>query len=105
MSADVQVIRAEPYTEVGDVLRRDAGVLLERWAVRAAAEQPGARRVHHEALLDHLPGFLEARAGRMQQAGDPEGWMRRMTPLTVRADKASYTAWREIAPISARTPV
>src|SRR5438876_4516015 len=31
--------------------------------------------------------------------------MRRMIPLTVRVPRASYTAWSEIAPISARTAV
>src|SRR5262249_2334187 len=35
-------------------------------------EQPGARRIHHEALLDHLPAFLHELGHRLSNAGDPE---------------------------------
>ena len=32
--------------------------MIDRWARRAALEQPHARRVHHDVLLDHLSTFL-----------------------------------------------
>ena len=35
--------------------------------------------------------------------GEPAGWMRRMMPLSTRTPRESYTAWREIAPISVFT--
>lgn len=49
MSVDPQVIRAEPHTEIGNLLQRDAGIVLERWSRRAVEEQPNAKRVHHDA--------------------------------------------------------
>src|SRR5262249_40006018 len=58
MAVDPNVIRSEPHTTVGTVIQRDAGLIIERWAARAVAEQPNAGRDHHAALLDHLPGFL-----------------------------------------------
>jgi signal transduction histidine kinase len=58
MPADLHQIRAEPHAEVGALLQRDAGAIIERWAQRAAQEQPGAKRLHRDALLDHLLNFL-----------------------------------------------
>jgi signal transduction histidine kinase/CheY-like chemotaxis protein len=58
MTVDPQVLRSEQHVEVGKVIHRDAGLLIERWARRAAVEQPNAARVHHQTLLDHLPTFL-----------------------------------------------
>ena len=59
MSTSAQTIRSERYAEIGDIIGRDAGVLLDRWARRAAQEQPNAKRVHHDVLLDDLTGFLQ----------------------------------------------
>ena len=72
MAADVEVIRAERYTEVAAIIQRDSTLLLDRWARRAAEEQPSAQRVHHAALLDHLPGLLRALGKRLQQTGTPD---------------------------------
>lgn len=59
MSVDPQQIRSEEHGEVGAVLQRDCGVIIQRWSARAVREQPHGQRVHHEALLDHLPGLLQ----------------------------------------------
>ena len=42
MSIDPQVIRSEPHTTIGNLLQRDASIVLERWSRQAAAEQSGA---------------------------------------------------------------
>lgn len=60
MSTDPQIVRSEPHTEVGFIIRRDTSLLLERWSRRAAEEQPNARRIHHQVLLDHFREFLQA---------------------------------------------
>ena len=58
MTTKSALLRAEPHATVGSVVLRDAGLVIERWAVRAREEQPAAKRVHHDVLLDHLPTFL-----------------------------------------------
>jgi PAS domain S-box-containing protein len=58
MSIDPQLIRSESHQEIGTLIQRDAGVLIERWRQRALAEEPTARQVYRSALLDHLPTFL-----------------------------------------------
>jgi signal transduction histidine kinase/CheY-like chemotaxis protein len=59
MNLNPQMLRSEQHIEVGLVIQRDAGVLIERWARRAIQEQPHAARAHHESLLDHLPRLLQ----------------------------------------------
>src|SRR5947209_1934668 len=58
MTVDPHLIRSEHHIRVGSLLQRDAGLIIERWSRRAVAEQPGAARLHHEALQDDLPTFL-----------------------------------------------
>jgi signal transduction histidine kinase/ActR/RegA family two-component response regulator len=58
MSVDPQVIRAEEHAEIGDLLQRSIGFLIERWSRRAVEEQPNARRVHHAVLVDHMRDLL-----------------------------------------------
>jgi signal transduction histidine kinase/ActR/RegA family two-component response regulator len=60
MTIDPQVLRSEQFTEIGRLIQRDAGLLIQRWSHRAAQEQPHAARSHHQALLDHLPALLDA---------------------------------------------
>jgi len=64
-------IRAGRYTELGAVIQRDASLVVERWAKRAAEEQPSASRVHHKDLLDHFPSFLQELATGLAESGDP----------------------------------
>jgi signal transduction histidine kinase/CheY-like chemotaxis protein len=56
---DPQMLRSEQYVEVGEILLRDAGIIIERWAQRAIQEQPSGARAHHEVLRDHLPRLLQ----------------------------------------------
>lgn len=70
MSTDATVIRAGRYAEIGAVVRRDATAMIDRWARRAADEQPTARRVHHAVLLDDLPAFLDELGAGLAEAGD-----------------------------------
>jgi signal transduction histidine kinase/CheY-like chemotaxis protein len=60
MNLDPQVLRSEQHVEVGRLIQRDAGILIERWSRRAVQEQPNAARAHHQALRDHLPRLLHA---------------------------------------------
>lgn len=54
MATDSHTLRAERFVEIGELIQRDAGIVLQRWLVRAAQEQPQAARVHREVLLDKL---------------------------------------------------
>jgi signal transduction histidine kinase/CheY-like chemotaxis protein len=72
MTIDPQVLRSEQHVEVGQVIQRDAGLIIQRWARRAAVEQPTAARVHHAALLDHLSGFLRTLGEGLSASLDPE---------------------------------
>ena len=58
MNLDPRTLRSEQHIQVGRLIQRDAGILIERWTERAVQEQPNAARAHHGALLDHLPRFL-----------------------------------------------
>src|SRR3712207_3061528 len=66
-------IRSEPHTEIGLILQRDAGLLIQRWCRRVVEEQPTARRLHHEELLNHMPSFLEV-LGRSLADSDVAAW-------------------------------
>jgi signal transduction histidine kinase/CheY-like chemotaxis protein len=72
MTTKPAALRAEPHQAVGETIQRDAGVILQRWAERAKAEQPNGKRVHHDVLLDHLPTFLWELGRSLAKAGDPE---------------------------------
>ncbi len=58
MNLNPQLLRSQQHIEVGVVIQRDAGILIDLWAQRAVQEQPHAARAHHEVLLDHLPRLL-----------------------------------------------
>jgi PAS domain S-box-containing protein len=72
MSIDPQLIRSESHREIGSLIQRDAGVLIERWRQRALAEEPNARRVYQPALLDHLPTFLWTLGRTLSESGPLE---------------------------------
>jgi len=55
----LQMLRSEPHIDVGLLIQRDAGIIIERWIRRVVQEQPNAARVHHQTLLDHLPLLLQ----------------------------------------------
>ena len=70
MTTDAIVIRAGRYAEIGKVIQRDATLLIDHWAKRAVREQPSAKRVHHDVLLDELPTFLWELGVSLAEAGD-----------------------------------
>ena len=75
MGSNAQQIRSEPHAQIGAILQKDAPTIIERWAHRAALEQPQALRVHHDVLLDHLPTFLRQMGRSLAEAdADNNGW-------------------------------
>jgi signal transduction histidine kinase len=71
VTTDAKVLRADRFAEIGAVIQRDAGVIIERWCQRSIQEQSQARRVHYQVLLDHLPAFLDALGRGLIESGDP----------------------------------
>jgi signal transduction histidine kinase/CheY-like chemotaxis protein len=71
MSIDIRQIRAEPHSEIGLLLERNADIIVERWCERAKVEIPDAKRVHRDTLRDQLPRFVGAMAQALMHAGDP----------------------------------
>ena len=92
MSTKPALLRAEPHATVGAVILRDAGVIIDRWAKRAAEEQPSARRVHHDVLLDHLPTFLWELGRSLADAGGKEP-QRLARPANVHGDQRWEAGW------------
>jgi signal transduction histidine kinase/CheY-like chemotaxis protein len=92
MSVDPGLIRAEPHTDVGLLIQRDAGILIERWSRRAVQEQPNAQRVHHQALLDHLHDLLQA-LGRSLAEADDAAACQHCLPATVHGEQRWEAGW------------
>jgi len=57
--SDPQVLKAEEFFEVGEMIERDAALLVERWCERAIADHPSAARCHHQTLRDGLLVLLK----------------------------------------------
>jgi signal transduction histidine kinase/ActR/RegA family two-component response regulator len=72
MAVSSRLIRSERHAEIGSLIRRDRGVVIDRWRRRAEEEQPNAKRVHREVLLDELDTFLAALGTSLAEAGDLE---------------------------------
>src|SRR5207248_1928040 len=70
MTVDPTVLRSESFAEVGLLIKRDATLITERWSQRAAQEQPMAQRVHHQALLDHIPQLLDQIGNTLAESGN-----------------------------------
>lgn len=92
MSTDPQLIRAESHIEIGEVIQRDTSILIERWGRRAVEEQPNARRVHHEALLDHFSDFLQA-LGQSLLETDVSETNRHCQPAKIHGEERWETGW------------
>ena len=92
MSTKSALLRAEPHTTVGAVVLRDAGTIVERWARRAVEEEPAAKRVHHEVLLDHFPTFLWE-LGRALADAQGEDSTRHCRPADVHGDQRWEVGW------------
>jgi signal transduction histidine kinase/CheY-like chemotaxis protein len=59
MNLNPQMLRSEQHVEVGLVIQRDAGILIDRWTRRAIQEQPHAARAHHKTIRNHLGCLLQ----------------------------------------------
>jgi signal transduction histidine kinase/ActR/RegA family two-component response regulator len=92
MDIQPRQLRSESHAEVGDLIRRDAGLIIARWARRATEEQPKAARAHHDVLLDHLPALLQ-QMGRSLAEPDPDdnGWHR--SPATEHGEQRWESGW------------
>lgn len=92
MSIDPGEIRAEPHTEIGSLLQRDASLLIERWSRRAVQEQPHARRVHHPTLVDHLQDLIQA-VGRSLVESDEIATSQHCLPAIIHGEQRWETGW------------
>jgi signal transduction histidine kinase/CheY-like chemotaxis protein len=73
VATNAKSIRAERYAEIGTIIQRDTTLLIEQWSKRAVEEQPNARRVHHQDLLDDLPRLLWELGGHLTSEGETDG--------------------------------
>ncbi len=85
-------LRAEPHNLIGTVIGRDAGIIVDKWARRAIDEQPSAKRVHHDVLLDHLPTFLWELGKGLADAGSTDSF-RHCRPAGLHGDQRWETGW------------
>jgi signal transduction histidine kinase len=72
MTIDPRVLRSERHGEIGRIIHQDVDHLIERWSFRAVDEQPQASRVHHQALLDDLPRFLQSLGRSLAESTDAD---------------------------------
>jgi signal transduction histidine kinase/CheY-like chemotaxis protein len=85
-------LRAEPHNLIGTVIGRDAGIIVDKWAKRAIDEQPTAKRVHHDVLLDHLPTFLWE-LGKGLADSSPTDAFRHCRPAGLHGDQRWEAGW------------
>jgi signal transduction histidine kinase len=71
VTTDAKVIHAERFAEIGDLIQRDAEIIVQRWSQRAMQDQPQASRVHQQVLLNDLPDFLAEMGRSLTESGDP----------------------------------
>jgi len=70
MAASIKALRSEQHVAIGDLIERSTAELIGRWKDRAKEDQPKAKRVHHDVLVDHLPVFLAKLGRSLASAGD-----------------------------------
>ena len=92
MGVTPDLIRSENFTEVGEVLQRDVRVLIEKWSVQAVAQQPQARRVHHDALQNDLPRFLAA-LGKSLAAAEEGKLRKHCRPASEHGEQRWQSGW------------
>lgn len=85
-------IKSERHVRIAAVIRRDAKIIIDRWVQRAIQEQPHATRVHHMALLDHLPALLEALGRSLAETEDPET-SQHFIPATIHGEQRWEAGW------------
>src|SRR5580698_2391745 len=92
MSMQSAQLRAEPHNLIGTVIGRDAGIIVDKWARRAIDEQPSAKRVHHDVLLDHLPTFLWELGKGLADSSSTDSF-RHCRPAGLHGDQRWETGW------------
>jgi len=92
MSVDPRVIRSERHREIGDLLQKNVGIVVDRWSRRAVAEQPTARRVHHAVLLDHLNDLLKTLGHSLKEADDEQTAQHHL-PALIHGEHRWETGW------------
>ena len=92
MNLNPQMLRSEQHIEVGLMIQCDARVLIDRWAQRAVQEQPNAARVHHQALLDHLPRLLQTLGQSLADRLEPDSTPHQ-TPAEEHGEQRWETGW------------
>jgi signal transduction histidine kinase/ActR/RegA family two-component response regulator len=60
MSMTTEAIRGRYFSEVGEVLLRDAETIIDVWTDRARSQGLGPPGAHRVELRDHLPSFLRS---------------------------------------------
>ena len=79
MTVNSRQLRSERHAEIGSLICRDRGLVIERWRKRALDEQPHAQRVHLDVLLDHFEGFLWALGNSLAEPHDLETGKHRLS--------------------------
>ena len=92
VATNAQSVRAERYAEIGTIIQRDTTILIEQWSKRAVEEQPNARRVHHQDLLDDLPRLLWELGGHLTSVGETDGCPHRRSALE-HGEQRWQTGW------------
>jgi len=92
MSVDPSLIRAQRHAQVGRLIQRDAGILIDRWTERAIREQPNASRVDRQTLLDHVYDLLGA-LGRSLAESDDAFTSQHCLPATIHGEQRWETGW------------
>src|SRR5205807_3007377 len=85
-------IRAESHERLAKLIQLEAAAVIARWAQRAAEEQRAARRVHHDALLDHLPAFLAALAASLAAVEEDKTLQHRL-PAFQHGEQRWHSGW------------
>jgi signal transduction histidine kinase len=73
MSIDPQAIWSERFSTIGELIAKNADLLVERWSVRSLKEQTSAERVHYEQLRDALPKLLSEMGVALASSGAESG--------------------------------
>ena len=92
MSTDANLIRADRFAEIGLIIQRDAGLIIERWLRRAAEAKPPATAAHRQVLMDQLPSFLAELGRALAESGDPEN-SRHCVPAVEHGEQRWQAGW------------
>src|SRR5437899_1065023 len=94
MALATELIRAEPHTEIGNLLQRQQNVdlVIAQWARRAVEEQPNAQRVHHSVLHNDLRHFLVKLGKSLAESEDPQT-CQHCLPASIHGEQRWQAGW------------